>query len=290
MTTATRQPHHRENDFAEVHHVYEPHLVGLPPLLPYLRETWRRRSFALELARTKLRAQHFNTVFGQLWLILNPILLGIIYFVLVDILRSGSRGADFFAHLLAGLFAYYLVNHAVMDGSRSVVSGGRLILNTAFPRTLLPLASVITSFKRFIPTFLIYIPIHLATGLPIGWHLLWVVPIVGLLLVLAAGCSMFVAAGQVYFRDLKNFLPYGLRLWLYLSPILYYADEIPERYRWLLDLNPLAPLLTAWSDVLNRGHAPSAEALLVGTAWAFAILAAAAMFFISREREFAVRL
>jgi teichoic acid transport system permease protein len=290
-TTPAAAAHHgREDEFTGERHVHEPHRVGLPPMRSYLRELWRRREFAMELSRTQLRAQHFNTVFGQLWLILNPILLGIIYFVLVDILRSGSRGADFFAHLLAGLFAYYLVNHAVMDGSRSVVSGGRLILNTAFPRTLLPLASVITSFKRFIPTFLIYIPIHLATGLPIGWHLLWVVPIVGLLLVLAAGCSMFVAAGQVYFRDLKNFLPYGLRLWLYLSPILYYADEIPERYRWLLDLNPLAPLLTAWSDVLNRGHAPSAEALLVGTAWAFAILAAAAMFFISREREFAVRL
>ena len=57
MTTAATQPHHRENDFAEEHHVYEPHLVGLPPLVPYLREAWRRRAFAFELSRTKLRAQ-----------------------------------------------------------------------------------------------------------------------------------------------------------------------------------------------------------------------------------------
>ena len=61
---------------------------------------------------------------------------------------------------------------------------------------------------------------------------------------------------QVYFRDLSNFLPYVLRIWLYVSPVLYYADEVPDRYKWLLDVNPLGGLLTAWSDVLNAGQAP----------------------------------
>jgi teichoic acid transport system permease protein len=289
-TPATPAAHRREDEFTGERHVHEPHRVGLPPMRSYLRELWRRREFAFELSRTNLRAQHFNTVFGQLWLVINPVLLGIIYFVLVDILRGGSRGPEFFAHLLGGLFAYYLVNHAVTGASRSVVSGGRLILNTAFPRTLLPLASVITAFNRFLPTFAVYVPVHLATGLPIGWHLLWAIPIVALLIVLAAGLAMFVAAAQVYFRDLKNFLPYALRLWLYVSPVLYYAHEVPERYKIVLDINPLAPLLTAWSDVLNRGLSPSFESMAVGAAWAFAILVAGALFFISREREFAVRL
>ena len=65
--------------------------VGLPPVRPYLREVWRRREFALELSRTKLRAQHFDTAFGQLWLVLNPLLLACVYFMLVDIIRGGSR-------------------------------------------------------------------------------------------------------------------------------------------------------------------------------------------------------
>ena len=92
-TTAPHPPHHRENDFATQHHVYEPHLVGLPPMGPYIREAWRRRNFATELARTKLRAQHYNTFFGQLWLILNPLLLAGVYYILVDILRAGSAPA-----------------------------------------------------------------------------------------------------------------------------------------------------------------------------------------------------
>ena len=290
MTTAAHQPHHRENDFAEVHHVYEPHLVGLPPLLPYVREAWRRRSFAFEMARTKLRAQHFNTVFGQLWLVLNPLLLAAVYFVLVDILRGGDRGNVFFAHLMVGIFAYYFVSGAVRNGSKSIVTGGRLILNTAFPRVLLPVSSVVIAFKRFVPTVVIYVPVHLALDLPVGPELLWVLPLVGLLIVLASGLAMIVAALQVYFRDLKNFMPYLLRVWLYSSPVLYYANEMPDEYRFLLDINPLGQLLAAWSEVLNQGGVPTGHQLAVASAWAFGFLIVGFVFFVSREREFAVRL
>jgi teichoic acid transport system permease protein len=289
VTTAA-QPHQRENDFASEHHVYEPHSIGLPPLGPYVREAWRRRSFANELSRTKLRAQHYNTAFGQLWLVLNPLLLACVYFVLVDIVRGGSSRPGFFAHLVAGIFAYHLVSDAVRDGTKSVVSGGRLILNSAFPRVLLPLASVVSAFKRFLSTVAIYVPLHLASGLSVGPELLWAIPLVALLIVLSSGAAMIVAALQVYFRDLKNLMPYMLRLGLYVSPILYFAEEMPAKYRFLLDLNPLGQLLSAWSDVVNLGQAPSVHQLAVAAAWAGGVFLVGSLFFISREREFAVRL
>jgi teichoic acid transport system permease protein len=279
-----------DDEFTSEHHVYEPHRVGLPRFGPYVRELWRRREFAYELSRTELRAQHFNTVFGQLWLILNPLLLACVYFVLVDILRANTGGVDFFAHLMAALFIYYFVTDGIRQAVKSVTSGGRLILNTAFPRVLLPASSVVTAFKRFLPTVVIFVPVFIAAGLPFGPHLLWLIPLFALFLILAAGFAMLVAAGNVYFRDLKNFLNYGLRIWLYGSPILYYASEVPDRYDFLLILNPLAPLLTAWSDVIDRGIAPDPADLAVGAAWAFVIFIGSGLFFMSREREFAVRL
>jgi teichoic acid transport system permease protein len=278
------------SDFDAQRHVYEPHRVGLPPLRPYIRELWRRREFALELSRTDLRSQHFNTVFGQAWLVLNPLLLVGVYFVLVDILRSGTRGTGFFAHLMAALFAYYFVNDAVRRSIRSVTAGGRLILNTSFPRTLLPFSSVITAFKRFVPTLAIYVPVHLLSHRPVSVELLWLLPIAALLLLLASGLAMIVSAAQVYFRDLKDFLPYALRVWLYASPVLYYAHEVPERYKTVIALNPLGPLLTAWSDVIDNGAAPQLASLAGGAAWAVGLFVAGGLFFISREREFAVRL
>ena len=271
-------------------HVYEPHRVGLPPVGAYLKELWRRREFARELSRTNLRAQHFNTVFGQAWLIINPLLLAGVYFILVDILRNDSRGPEFLAHLVACLFAYYFVQQSLQQGVKSVTSGGRLILNTAFPRLLLPLASLITAFARFLPTVAVYIPIHFIVGLPVTVHMLWVFPIAMLLVALAFGLTTLVAAAQVYFRDLASFLPYGLRVLLYISPILYYADEVPERYQPILYLNPLSPILTAWSDVIVQGREPAASDLLVGLGWAAAVVIIGAIFFMSREREFAVRL
>jgi teichoic acid transport system permease protein len=278
------------NGFGSQRQVYEPHRVGLPPIGQYLREVWRRREFALEMSRTNLREQHYETLFGKFWLVLNPLLLSLVYFVLLDIVRGGKSGPGFFAHLVAGVFAYHYVSGAVRSGVRSVTSGGKLIMNSAFPRVLLPLASLITGFKQFLPTIAIYIPIHIVCNRPVNVHLLWVIPLILMLTLLAGGLCMLVAALQVYFRDLKSLLPYILRIWLYASPVLYFASRVPERYKWLLVANPLAAPLSAWSDVLHGGHQPATWALVVGSAWAIAIFTGSLLFFMSREREFAVRI
>jgi ABC-type polysaccharide/polyol phosphate export permease len=279
-----------ENALAADRTVYEPHRIGLPPMGFYLRQAWARRHFAVELARTNLRSQHYNTALGQLWLIANPLLLGLVYFVLVDIVRSGSRGPEFLAHLMLGLFAYRLVSMSVKQGAKSVVGGGRLILNTAFPRSLLPLSATLVALMRFLPMLGIYAVMHAVAGLPVGPHLLWVVPIFLFLLVFSAGVAMLAAVGQVYFRDLGNLIPYFLRIWLYLSPVLYYANEVPDRLKPILYLNPLFPMLAALSDVATQGKTPSPGLLLLSLAWAIAAFVVGALVFISREREFAVRL
>ena len=270
--------------------IFEPHRVGIPPLGPYLRQVWDRREFAVELARANLRAQHYDTTFGQLWLILNPLLLVAVYFTLVGIIRGGGRGPEFFAHLMLALFAFRLVSTSVGEGARSVINGKRLIYNVAFPRTLLPLASVMTAFMRFLPTLLIYAVVHVIAGLPIGPELLWAVPLFGLFLLFATGAAMITAAAQVYFRDLANFLPYITRIWLYVSPVLFYVDEIPERLKPILQVNPLYPLLAGLSETVNQGQNLSPGYLAAGAAWAFAAFIVGTLFFVSREREFAVRL
>jgi teichoic acid transport system permease protein len=288
--TRPRPPAHREDEFTSEHHVYEPHRIGLPPIRPYVRELWRRRQFAIELSRTTLRAQHFKTALGQLWLVINPLMLTLVYFLLVDILRGGTRGATFFAHLMVGMFAFHFMTGAINQGAKSVVGSGRLVLNTAFPRTLLPLAAVRTAFMRFLPTVGVYTVVHVVSGLPIGPHLLWVMPIFLILTIFTAGVAMLAAAAQVYFRDVRSFLPYFNRIWMYATPVLYYLDEVPSRLRWIIDFNPLTPIFASLSDVANRGLEPNPTYLAWGLAWALVAFVAGALFFMSREREFAVRL
>jgi teichoic acid transport system permease protein len=290
MTTPITTEPTPERKLSGERHVHEPHRVGLPPLVPYVRQLWQRREFAVELARTTLRAQHFNTAFGQFWLLLNPVLLAGVYFILVDILRHGRHAPHSFAHLMACLFAFQFVQDSVRQGSKSVVRGGKLILNTAFPRVLLPISSVLTSFMRFLPTLAIFAIVHTVSKLPVNVTLLWALPLIALIALQAVGLAILVSAGQVYFRDLSSFLPYLLRVWMYISPVLYYAREVPQSYKFMLDINPMAPLLTAWSDVMILGRAPSLEHVALGAAWALGLVLVGSLFFMSREREFAVRL
>jgi teichoic acid transport system permease protein len=280
---------YRDDEYAE-RHVYLPHKVGLPPMGHYLSLVWKRREFALELSRTTMRAKHFDTAFGQLWLLLNPLLLGAVYFLLIDLIRQHPRPISFFAHLLGGLFLYQVLQTGATEGSTSVVRGGGLILNTAFPRTLLPLASMATSFKRFLPTMLVWLAVHFAAGGHLSIQMLWGIPIVIQVTVFATGVAMFCAALQVYFRDLSSFLPYLLRIWMYISPILYQWNEVPAHIRHWLLLNPMASMLANWSTVLNQGRPPDPNLLFIGTAWAIFGLVFGALFFISRERDFAVRI
>ncbi len=280
---------YRDDEYGE-RHVYLPHKVGLPPMRHYLGLVWKRREFAFELSRTTMRAKHFDTAFGQLWLLLNPLLLGSVYFLLVDLIRHHPRPLSFFAHLLGGLFLYQVLQTGATEGSNSVVRGGGLILNTAFPRTLLPLASMATSFKRFVPTLAIWAIIHFASGGGLTINMLWAIPIVAMVTVFSTGVAMFCGAAQVYFRDLSSFLPYLLRIWMYISPILYYWDDVPKHIQHWLLLNPMASMLASWSDVLQKQQAPPLNLMLIGTGWAIFGLLAGSLFFISRERDFAVRI
>ena len=270
--------------------VFEPHRAGLPPLRNYVVEFWRRREFAAELARSTMQAAHSTTFFGRLWLVINPLLLAGVYFLLVFILSGATRGADYFTHLVGSLFAFYFVQGSMAGGVKSVVGGGRLILNTAFPRLLMPFTATWTSFLRFYPTMIVFAVIFLVTGLRPTWVTLLAIPTFFLIFLFAMGLSALVAALQVYFRDTSSFMPYFTRMWLYISPIIYFPEDVPERLAAFMPLNPLYSLLGIWGDVLVRGQLPPTWMWAVASAWALVAFVGGSLFFMSREREFAVRL
>ncbi|GAA0571722.1 ABC transporter permease [Kribbella sandramycini] len=282
-----------DEEFNPSVHVYEPHKAGLPPLRPYFRALWERRVFAAEMSRTGIRAANTNTFFGQIWLVINPLLLAAVYYLLTQIIAGGSTrqgAAATFAHLCGGLFVFYYFQGAVSTGAGSVVGGGKLLMNMAFPRMLLPLSALRTAFFRFLPTMFVYAVIHVVVGGPFGFVMLLAPVFLFLLTMFAAGMSMIFAALQVYFRDTASFLPYFMRIWLYLSPVLWFAEVAPEKFKPFLPFNPLTSLIGGWTDLLVRAKMPPLEMWIGGVIWAVAALAIGSLFFMSREREFAVRL
>jgi teichoic acid transport system permease protein len=269
--------------------VYEPFRAGLPKLGRYWKSLWSRRTFIAEYSKSELREQHFDSVFGQLWLILNPLLLSGVYFVLIVII-GGATDNGRYVHLTASLFLFYLVANSLTGGVKSVTAGQRLILNTAFPRIMLPLSAVVIAIFKFLPTLLVFFVIKLVVGSNFTLQMLWAVPVLLITIFLSLALAITISCINVYFRDIANFLPYLTRTLLYLSPILYEASALKPNLRVLEIFNPLFPILDAWSRAMVHGEAPSMSSLLQSLAWASGIFFVGTYFFLSREREFAVRL
>ncbi len=269
--------------------VYEPFSAGLPPMRDYLRSLWARRTFISEFSRSELRNQNYGSVLGQLWLVVNPLLLSGVYFLLIYVI-GGSSDANRFGHLTASLFLFYLIANSLTGGVKAITSGQRLILNTSFPRIMLPISATVIALFKFIPTLVVFGAIHILLDLPYSWNLLWVFPVFFIALVLALGLSILISSINVYFRDIASMLPYLTRSLLYLSPVLYEASSLSDRMLLFENANPIFFLLDSWARVVVQGQAPTGAALIQSSIWAFSIFTVGTYFFLSRERDFAVRL
>ena len=290
-----------KSDFQSKIQVFEPHRASLPPLIPYFKEFWKRRAFAIELSRFADKAEYLDFKFGKVWLVLNPVLLALVYYLLVTVIRaskSHNNGLTTLAHILIGLFTFYFAQNCINAGALSITAGGRLILNQAFPRALLPFSSTISAFWAFLPTIPVYVFVivvgkyfYPATQVPgFTWNYLWVPFIVICVGVTGFGLALLFATMNVYFRDTNKLLQYMTRIWLYLCPVLWLPSALHGWHRILLSANPLGPTLAATSNVWIEGIAPTHSEIIGSIAWALASVLVGGYFFISRERDFAVRI
>ncbi|HKJ56150.1 MAG TPA: hypothetical protein VJ978_09210 [Nitriliruptoraceae bacterium] len=278
--------------------VHTAHDGTLPPVGPYIAEVWRRRRFVLSMAETQLKAANYDTFFGQLWQVLNPLLLAMVYYFIVSVLSGGNQPPGFLSYLVGGLFLYYYPRSAMGAGAGSVVGGGGLLLNAAFPRAILPLSATLSAGYNYVNTLVVFFVIFLIEGGSLHLQLLWLPPMVVLLTVMSFGLAMLSGVSTVYFRDTSSFLPYALRIWMYVSPVLFTYDDLvaqidrmgaPAAWApYIAYLNPLVPFLNTWHKSLE-GVNPSQLDVLGMIVWALVMPLIGGYFFLSREREFAVR-
>jgi teichoic acid transport system permease protein len=230
---------------------------AFPAFRRYVRDLWSRREFAWYLAMGNLKARNASTALGLLWWVLNPLLLGAVYGLVFGVLFPSDtrRGIpDFIPYLLAGMFPFYFTRSALTGGVTSIVSNSRLLANLHFPRMVLPLAALIESFVGFLASLSVFYLIVGTTDQVWPQHtIVWLVPIIVIHIVFNIGLSTLVARVAVPFRDLNNLVPYVIRLWLYLSPIIYPPSFIDNGPAWIgkaLELNPLYPMLAMYRHAL----------------------------------------
>jgi ABC-type polysaccharide/polyol phosphate export permease len=272
--------------------IYESTATGLPPLRPYFSELWGRRRFIWHLARSDLKAEHYDSAIGQLWVVLDPLLLAAVYFLLRTVVRPAGVGVNrnaVIAHLVWAVFMFTFISNAMMAGARSLLNGRGLIMNASFPRAVLPLTAIVKSTFDFLPTVFVYFAFHLVLGQPFGIALFALPIMIVILIVMGLGLGLLFAPLMVFYRDTGGFLPYVTKIWLYVTPVLYFVKEIPPRLLVYLRFNPLYPSFAALEQIF-KAHWPSTAYILGASAWALGFFFVGALAFLAKERDFAVRL
>jgi teichoic acid transport system permease protein len=242
----------------------------------YAARTWRYRHFILGYAWAELRERYLRHRLATMWLVLNPLLLAASYTFLVLVLRDREDPLGVLAFITSGLFFFMFFRDAIVKSANSLTRAASLLLSSDLPKATLPAAATVEALLALGIAMLTYVPLHLVAGQPLTARLLLLFPLLALATGFAFGVSMLLAFAAARFRDLLPLLPLGLRLLLYLSPVLYTAAEIraavPRAFTAALWLNPLVPFLEAWHAVLS-GAEPTSDAWLLACGWTAAALA-----------------
>ncbi|MDX1620032.1 MAG: ABC transporter permease [Nitriliruptorales bacterium] len=282
-------------------------LGGLPSIPDYLRSVWERREFALNMAAGELRSQNFDTVLGNLWHLLNPLMLVAVYFLMFGIILNLSRGTpNFIGFLAVGIFTYTFLQKSTLSGASSIVNNLGLIRSLQFPRALLPVSAVFKEMLAYGTTLIVMLLVVVVTEiracggseapevcatftLPISAGWLMFVPIFGLMLLFGMGAAFVTARMTDHVRDTTNFLPYLFRIMFYVSGVLYPVDRFVKE-PWMKDVfnaNPFYVYVTLVRHYLMPTYSASdlTEIWIAGALWAPALFTFGLLYFRARENR-----
>ncbi len=253
-----------------------------------LGDLWRFRDLLMQLALRDLKLRYKQTALGVIWVVLQPLMAaGIFTFVFGLVAKLPADGLPHFIFSFVGLLGWNLFAGTVGKISGSLVSNAHLISKVYFPRLILPLSnvpSVLVDFGVALAMCAILMAIYKIAP---GWPLLLLPVWIATLLALAVGLGLITSSLSVRYRDVNYILPVFLQMAMYASPIAYGVSAVPEKWRTIYYLNPLAGVLEAIRWSLIGGTAPSPIGLCVTIAGAALLMLAGLLLFKRMEREFA---
>lgn len=252
-----------------------------------------RRRLILYLVRADLKKHGSDTVLGNVWWILDPLLTMLVYVVLISVILRSTREA-YPLFIFCAILPWKWFSSTVADATTCVVARERIIKQVQFPKIVLPLSAAVGGVAGFsfglIPLFamlILFYPSHLS-----AWILL--IPVVAAVQFLfTASVSILLSSLTVFYRDIGLLTSHVLRLWFYLSPALYGADQIaslsekhPEVAS-LYNLNPFAGLFESYRYLIYYGQPPTWSLLGIVVLESLALLVVAVLVFRRLEPAFA---
>jgi lipopolysaccharide transport system permease protein len=252
-----------------------------------LADLWHYRDLFYILTLRDIKVRYKQTLLGATWAIIQPLFTMIIFSLFFGRLAGmPSDGVPYPLFAFAGLLPWTFFSNAVTNSGNSLVGSANLITKVYFPRMIIPMAAVASGLLDFVIAFGMLIVLMLWYGVMPTVSILLLPVLVVLTSLLAIGCGMWMSALNVKYRDIRYALPFLIQLGLFVTPIIYPLSMVPEKWRWLLMLNPLTGQIEAYRSAFF-GQQFNWLALGISAVITVAILLFAAYDFKKMERSFA---
>jgi len=227
-----------------------------------LKEIYDYRQMIISLVRKDLRGRYKGSVLGFLWTFINPLLQLVVYTLVFSVLLKNNID-KYYLFLFVGLVPWIFFSGSLTTGSISVLGQKDLVKKIYFPREVLPISYVTSCFVNMLFSFVIIFLVVFVSGTGVSLRALLFLPLVMMVeYILALGVALLTSAITVYFRDMEHILGIVSMAWLYLTPIMYSIDIVPEKYMTLFMLNPMTPVIVAYRDIIYYKQIPQISTLL----------------------------
>ena len=252
-----------------------------------VRELWHYRDLLYFLTWREISIRYKQTVLGFAWAILQPLLTMIVFTVFLGRLaKVPSDGVPYPVFSYLGLLPWTYFANAVTRSGTSLVANANLLSKVYFPRLLIPLSGTLSALVDFAIALVLLFVIMLIYSVPITPSMLLMIPLTLLTSILATGVGMWLSALNVQYRDVQHAVPFLVQLWLFATPVAYPSSSVPERWRLLYSLNPMAGVIDAFRAAGLSRPIPWGS-LGVSIAVALLVTAIGAWQFRRMERRFA---
>jgi lipopolysaccharide transport system permease protein len=222
----------------------------------YWRDLWAFRELLMFLAWRDILVRYKQTVIGIAWSLIRPLLTMIVFTIVFGKLAGlPSNGAPYPVLVFAALLPWQFFANSLSDSSNSMLSNAGMISKVYFPRLIVPASSIVVSLVDFLITFCILVILMLWYQIYPTWRILVLPGFMLLALATALGAGLWFAALNTKFRDFRYIVPFVVQFGMYVSPVGFSSDVVPERWRLLYSMNPMVAVIDGFRWAVLGGSA-----------------------------------
>jgi lipopolysaccharide transport system permease protein len=256
-----------------------------------LKEVWDYRDLISIFVRRDVISSYKQTILGPIWFFLGPLLTVVLYtFVFGSIANIPTDGIPAPLFYLAGTTLWNYFANCFSGASSTFSSNSNLFGKVYFPRLVAPLSMVISNLLRTLIQFIMFMAFwvyYYAQGkVDFSWHMLWFPYLIVLMALLALGIGIAISAFTTKYRDLNNFIPIGVNILMYASPVIYPTSLVPTKFQAFLWYNPLQHIIDCFRYAFTGGGHLDLGGLFYSTLFTLIALFVGIMLFNRTERTF----